>query len=234
MCTVTFVPKSNSDFILTSNRDEAPGRKTLSPEVYTINGVELLFPKDELAGGTWIGASKRKRLICLMNGGFAAHERKEKYRMSRGIIVTDLLTSENAVAEIETYNFKGIEPFTIIMVDWKNSLHLYELVWDGIKAHFSEKSLEAQIWSSSLLYTEAMKEEREKWFSRFLQENKNPSQKELLGFHKTAGKGNIETNLVMDRVFVKTKSITQIVHSGITDMRYEDLQQQKTITKQLF
>ena len=60
--------------------------------------------KDELAGGTWIGASANKRLICLLNGGFVAHEPFGEYRMSRGVVVTDLLTTENIILKIKEYN----------------------------------------------------------------------------------------------------------------------------------
>lgn len=55
MCTVTYIPQENNNFILTSNRDEAYGRKTLAPSFYTIDGVKMLFPKDAVAGGSWIG-----------------------------------------------------------------------------------------------------------------------------------------------------------------------------------
>ncbi len=230
MCTVTFVPKATTGFVLTSNRDEAPDRSTISPRQYTVNNVELLFPKDEVAGGTWIGASNQNRIICLLNGGFTAHERKDAYRMSRGIIVTDLLTSKDAVSKIETYNFNDIEPFTIIMVEWKKKLRLFELVWDGMGSHFKEMPLAPHIWSSSLLYTQEVKRKREQWFSKFLFENLNPSEAKLLDFHKTAGEGNIETDIIMDRGFVKTKSITQIIKTDTTVMRYEDLQK-KEITK---
>ena len=126
MCTVTFFPLSGSEFILTSNRDEAPGRNTISPKVYIENGVEVLFPKDEVAGGTWIGASKHNRLICLLNGGFTSHDRLEAYRMSRGIIVLDLLTTTDLYTTINDYDFDGIEPFTIILVDWYKELKLYD------------------------------------------------------------------------------------------------------------
>ncbi|MBZ0328074.1 MAG: NRDE family protein [Altibacter sp.] len=227
MCTVTFIPKGIEGFVLTSNRDEAPGRNTLAPQIYSINDVELLFPKDEVAGGTWIGASSKNRLICLMNGGFTTHNRKDTYRMSRGVIVTDLLTSEDVIADIELYDFTDIEPFTIIMVEWQKDLRLYELVWDGTTSHFSEKPLAPQIWSSSLLYSEAIKRKRESWFSDFLFEHLNPTEAELLYFHKTAGEGNIETNVIMDRGFVKTKSITQVVKKSKLSMRYEDLQTQE-------
>ena len=224
MCTVTFIPKSLDGFILTSNRDEAPARRAIEPMVYNVNGVELLFPKDEVAGGTWFGLSSKKRLICLLNGGFTAHEREDNYRMSRGSIVTDLLTSEVVLTTLDHYNFNGIEPFTIILVDWKSELVLYELVWDGSISHFSEKPLAPRIWSSSLLYSDEMKKKREAWFSEFIFNNLNPSESELLEFHKTAGEGNKETDLIMDRGFVKTKSITQLSKSKPTTFRYEDLQ----------
>ena len=224
MCTVTFIPKSLDGFILTSNRDESPLRSTIPPKLYNVNGVDMLFPKDTVAGGTWFGVSSRKRLICLLNGGFKAHEREDNYRMSRGVIVTDLLASEDALASFEAFNFQGIEPFTIILVDWKKELILFELVWDGKESHISEKPLAPHIWSSSLLYSEEMKKKRVSWFSEFIFENLNPSEAELLEFHKTAGDGNTETDLVMDRGFVKTKSITQFLKSERLILKYEDLQ----------
>ncbi len=234
MCTLTFIPTANDGFILTSNRDEAPGRNTLPPKIYKEKNTNLLYPKDELAGGTWIGLSDKKRLICLLNGGFTAHERKDAYKMSRGIIVKDLLTSDDAVSEIRNYNFKGIEPFTLILVDWSNHLRIFELVWDETKIHFTEKPLAPQIWSSSLLYTKEMKEKREKWFSTFLFENLKPTAADLLQFHKTAGEGNLDVDVIMDRGFVKTKSITQVVKNEIVAMRYEDLQEEEKVVTETF
>ena len=226
MCTVTFIPQSYSEFVLTSNRDESPNRQTIPPAIYDVDEVALLFPKDEVAGGTWFGVSKQQRLICLLNGGFNAHKRAENYRMSRGLIVTNLLASENAVAEIDAYDFMGIEPFTIIMVDWRKELQLYELVWDGSEKYLTEKPLVPHIWSSSLLYSEEMKKKREAWFSDFIFNNLHPSETDILDFHRMAGEGSSEMDLVMDRGFVKTKSITQYSKSGKSGMRYEDLQTQ--------
>jgi hypothetical protein len=222
------MPKANGSFIITSNRDEAPDRETLMPEVYTHKGTRLLFPKDTLAGGTWIGVSEHNRFISLMNGGFTAHERKAEYRMSRGIIVTDLLTADHLTETILSYNFIGIEPFTIIAVDWSVDLRIQELIWDGENTHLSEKPLAPSIWSSSLLYSEEMKRKREAWFSEFLFNHLSPSDIELLQFHKTAGEGNPETDLIMDRTFVKTKSITQVSVGDTIEMYYEDLQKEES------
>lgn len=227
MCTVTFIPKTKSNFVLTSNRDESPERSTIPPEKYKVGQVHLLFPKDELAGGTWIGVSHLKRMICLLNGGFESHKRASKYRMSRGVIVTDLLTKEDATAAINEYDFTDVEPFTIVWVDWANTLQLFELVWDGTQSYFEEKPLTPQIWSSSLLYTSEVKRKREQWFSNFLMKHTSPSEEELLNFHKLAGDGNPETDLIMNRGFVQTKSISQILKKD-SDIcfRYEDLQTQ--------
>ncbi len=228
MCTITFIPKSNTDFILTSNRDEAPGRETFPPEIYEEEGVQLLYPKDAVAGGTWIGVSDIGRMVCLMNGGFVAHERKPFYRKSRGLVVKDLLKTDNLKQEIEKYDFNEIEPFTAVLIEFESEMQLFQLVWDGTKYHFSEEPLAPKIWSSSPLYPENIKEKREKWFSEFLTVTAKPSEEELLQFHKTAGEGDSKSNLVMDRGFIKTKSITQIVKKEATiEMRYEDLQKEE-------
>lgn len=225
MCTVTFIPTSFSDFVLTSNRDEAPGRLTIPPQKYELNGTTILFPKDSVAGGTWIGVSDRQRLICLLNGGFAAHEREERYRLSRGVIVTELMQAEDFQDAVSNFDFAGIEPFTIIMVEWKDNLQLLEIVWDGVQSHIAHKPIAPQIWSSSLLYSEEMKAEREQWFSGFLFEYIRPNPEDAIRFHTTAGNDDPTTNLIMDRGFVKTKSITQIIkENGFVGMRYEDLQ----------
>lgn len=209
MCTVSVFYKGNNDFVLTSNRDEAPNRNALSPEFYTINNTQLLIPKDEQSGGSWIGASNKNRIVCLLNGGFKLHKRKLKYRQSRGVVVIDLLTAENINTTVASYNFDDIEPFTIVIADWTTDLKFYELVWDSKQKHFQQLPLETKIWSSSTLYTEDKKQARRDWFEAFKFENELSSSS-LLEFHKTAGKDNTDFGVVMDRGFVKTTSITQI------------------------
>lgn len=229
MCTISLIYNEEfpADFCLTSNRDETPGRKTLPPEVYTANGRELLFPKDALAGGTWIGVSDQKRLLCIMNGGFTTHKRKPPYRLSRGLVVLDLLAAEDFLVEIKNYNLDGIEPFTLVTCDWKNGLVFYEVVWDGSKKHLKELPLKNHIWSSSPLYSSEMKKLRERWFKK-IQKEKVLSPKNLWDFHHSAGIGDKEIDLVMDRGFVKTKSITQVIKTSEgTKMIYEDLQKGK-------
>ena len=223
MCTVTFIPTGNSQFVLTSNRDEAPNRNTLSPDFYAIDNTNMLFPKDEIAGGTWIGVSDKHRLVCVLNGGFTLHKRKPKYRMSRGVLAKDLLASNNVNTLINDYDFYDIEPFTIVIVDWTPELKLYELVWDGENKHFSELPIAPKLWSSSTLYTEDMKAQRQDWFTEYLKVEEL-SAESILEFHKMAGKENDDFGVVMDRGFVKTTSRTQVEKStSKLSMRYHDL-----------
>ncbi|WP_405609041.1 NRDE family protein [Polaribacter sp. Asnod1-A03] len=235
MCTVTYLPLGNNNFILTSNRDEAPLRKTIPPTEYLEDGVELTYPKDELAGGTWIGLSDKKRLVCLLNGGFRIHTRQSSYKMSRGVIVKKILSSDDGVDFINNFDFYNIEPFTLILVDWSNQLKTYELVWDGKIKHFNKLAQESAIWSSSTLYTEEMKALRKNWFADWVLENDEFKQEEILEFHQQENLGNREVSIKMKRDTVETVSITSVkkVESEIK-MRYLDfVNSSKTIQKKL-
>ena len=225
MCTVTLIPVKDSNFILTSNRDEAITRSTLTPDFYVVEGVRMLLPKDAHAGGTWIGISEQNRMVCLLNGGFKNHKRKEKYRQSRGIVVTDMLAAKNILTFLSTYNFKNIEPFTIVMADWQTTMLFFEIVWDGIALHKRVlDGTKVHIWSSSTLYCADMKNKREHWFSSF-QKKQLLTSESLLEFHKNAGIGDPHIDLQIDRGVLKTRSITQIVKEDEEiSMRYENLQ----------
>lgn len=228
MCTVTYLPLDNSNFLLTSNRDETPLRKTLPPEVYVENGVEVTYPKDEVAGGTWVGKSEKNRVVCLLNGGFTKHKRNLPYAMSRGIIVKNILGANDAVEYINRLGLNNIEPFTIVIVDWNQSLKTYELVWDGTTKHFTELPQEPKIWSSSTLYTEDMKTLRKKWFTDWLQENSDYTKENILAFHKNDTLGTPEVSPKMKRNLVETVSITSIQKKEeIVTMNYIDYLEDK-------
>lgn len=233
MCTVSIFPVSENDFVLTSNRDEAPNRIPISPNFYNVENTKMLFPKDKKAGGTWIGVSNKKRLICLLNGGFEFYKRKEKYRMSRGLVVTHLLAANEIIEAINTTNLEDIEPFTLVIADWKNSLKFYEMVWDGCHKHINKIPKEPRIWSSTTLYSEAMKATRKNWFDTFIKNN-SLSAKTALHFHKNTHLENTEYGIVMDRGFVKTTSITQVIKTKEqVELTFEDIQSNNKSIKTL-
>ena len=223
MCTVTFLPLSNTDFILTSNRDEQRLRETFHPKIYEEDGVEMLFPKDKVAGGTWIGASSKKRLVCVLNGGFQKHKRKGNYSKSRGLIAKELLKENSLQPYLDNLDLLGVEPFTMIVVDWNNNeLNLVEVVWDEHEKHLTTHKNEPKIWSSSTLYTDEIKELRNYWFRQWLRENEFTSEA-ILQFHHTET-GDKEQSILMKRSYVETVSITSVKKlENSVEMVYEDV-----------
>jgi len=231
MCTVTFIPLNNNDFILTSSRDVPFSREKSSfPKKYKEDKVELFFPRDGRAGGTWIGTSDKHRLICLLNGGFENHQQKEFYDKSRGIIVKDLLKSDDITESCKQIDLKNVEPFTLVIVEWNrpidktgSELGLFEFVWDGMKKHFKILPQNPKIWSSSTLYSDGMKELRMEWFYDWKM-NQAFDQKSILEFHHKAGVGNPKIDILMKRAKVGTVSITQVskIDEDIT-MDYEQI-----------
>ena len=221
MCTVTYLPINETDFILTSSRDVPFAReKALYPKKYIEDTVEITYPKDGRASGTWIGHSSKNRLICLLNGGFENHISEKLYRKSRGIIVKDLLKENDIFSALSEINLDNIEPFTLVIVDWNKKLQLIELVWDG-KKHIKKLKQENHIWSSSTLYDEEMKQLRRDWFADWKLNNKK---QDVLNFHHNAGVGDCTVDVIMKREKVGTVSITQVakVNSKVS-MDYEEI-----------
>ncbi|MCF6168882.1 NRDE family protein [Lutibacter sp.] len=223
MCTVTFLPLKNNNFILTSNRDEQRLRETLPPKKYVENGVEMVFPKDKTAGGTWIGTSSKNRLICVLNGAFKKHVKKKKYKKSRGVIAKEILKEDDFLQYVERLDLKGIEPFTMIIIDWnKGQLNLYELIWDETKKYFNKLKNEAKIWSSSTLYSNTIKEKRKQWFHKWVSENEFTSEA-ILNFHHSEN-GDKEQSVLMKRSYVETVSITSVKKErDLIEMQYADV-----------
>lgn len=224
MCTVTYLPTGKNEFILTSNRDVPYTReKANEPQVYKEEGVELNYPKDGEAGGTWIGTSSKNRLICLLNGGFYYHTSRSTYKKSRGLVVTELLKVDDIKKGIQEIELNGIEQFTLTIVDWNNELDLFEFVWDGTKKHLKKMKQEPQIWSSATLYDRDVKKLRKEWFADW-QNNNEMTQETILNFHKTAGIGDPAIDIKMDRKIGGTVSITSVLKEGeVVSMNYESI-----------
>ena len=226
MCTVSLIYTKDANFFLTSNRDEAPNREAIHPQFYTHQNVDMCFPMDKQSKGTWVGISNQNRVVCLLNGGFEIHQRKTSYRLSRGVIVKNVLAL-NSIEDLEKVNLEDIEPFTMVIADWNNALIFKELVFDGEKAHIKNLELSNHIWSSSTLYNSYQKAERQRWFSDFKNENDLTPQT-LLRFHKTAGLEHEAFGVIMNRDHVKTTSITQIIkEDDVMSVSFSDLNTNK-------
>lgn len=227
MCTLTFIPLSKNNFILTDNRDENRERKpAIAPKIYNVNHINVVYPKDLEKGGTWIAASQNNFTLCLFNGAKTPHISKKYYRKSRGLVLLDFFNFNNINQFVLNYDFRGIEPFTLIVLQHINQLKLYEISWNGKRIHLIEReSNKFYIWSSVLLYNNETINNRKDIFNKFINEKNDDSlEHDILKFH---GLNNYElsnNNMKISTENIATVSISQVVKNDFEiKMKYFDL-----------
>ena len=249
MCTVTYLPLPRAGFLLTSSRDEKTIRPTAAfPVTYTLGNQTVCFPKDPQSAGTWVAASSRLT-VCLLNGAFRAHEPRAPYRHSRGLVVLSVFDYPSPAAWFATYNFTGIEPFTLVIVQsgsdqgesylgHQHVERLWEVRWDGQTPHIRQLNPQLpQIWSSVTLYSDEIIARRQHWFGEWLRQHPNGAVtvNDIRSFHKQAGAGDNANAVQMNRGNgMQTVSLTTIQHDGThASMCYEDLLKNTTGHQQL-
>jgi hypothetical protein len=227
MCTVTFLPTGNHTFFLTSSRDERIDRKPAGFPVTRPTSIykKVLFPQDGDKGGTWI-ASSDTLTVCLLNGAFKNHASVPPYRISRGLVVLTVFDYASVEAFLKLFDLNKVEPFTMIFVQHAEKIVLTELRWDGQQKHVTVKDArQPHIWSSATLYDHKMMEERESWFSQWLQQEPLLERLAVRNFHYHGGQADQTYNIRMNRPgLVSTVSITTIeAEVTMLTMYYEDL-----------
>jgi uncharacterized protein with NRDE domain len=231
MCTVSYLPTKNG-FVLTSSRDEAVARPTLPPAEYTYKNQKLVFPKDEIAGGTWIAASHQKRIACLLNGAFEKHKRSLPYSRSRGQVLLESFDYQRITSFCESTNLENVEPFTLVLIDYNTDFELVEFRWDGTQKH--QKAIpfaQSMIWSSATLYDASAREMRSMWFQNWLQKQTENTPAHILNFHTSKHGSDEKMDVLMQREGgLQTLSVSQtVVENGKTTFLYKDW-----ITKAVF
>lgn len=205
MCILSIFSEENGNFILTHNRDESILRKT-SPTVEQREffGTKATGPVDLNSGGTWIYHTD-KYAVCVLNGAYDKHRHLPPYRMSRGLIILELLKFPSIHDFINEINLAEIEAFTMVMIDFE-TLEKHILVWDGTRKftenHTSESCI---VRSSSTLYSTVEKASHQEIFM-----NHQPiNPKSIFKLHQALAMP--ENNRFPT---VQTTSITQIIYSN--------------------
>lgn len=187
MCTLSYIPLSRNDFLVTSNRDEGTQRKRASlPQVldYPL-GNQLLTPVDGEAGGTWIGLSDDLRIAVLLNGAFTAHKHQPPYRKSRGLVTLDAFGYPTFSAFCEDYGLHGIEPFTLVMFSFYQQRSITVLRWDGNQKHVEEAdAAKPHIWMAPKLYPKDSIQKTRAEYDEFLAHASPPAAGDVLKFHE--------------------------------------------------
>jgi Transport and Golgi organisation 2 len=225
MCTVSYIPSAGG-VIITSNRDEKLVRTpALAPAAFLHTTGFITYPKDAQAGGTWFAVHENGNAAVLLNGAFEKHTSRPPYKISRGLVLLDILDNERPLNRFLQMPMDAamVEPFTLVL--WQQQL-LYECRWDGAAKHYVQKdNSRPHIWSSVTLYDAAIRQKRENWFRQWLQQCPQPQQAQAMAFHHFGGDGNSENDLVMNRDnLLSTVSITSVeLGQEKTGMLYNDL-----------
>jgi uncharacterized protein with NRDE domain len=95
MCTliVAFQQHPDAPVVVAANRDEVRARPATGPRRWP--GEAFVAPRDELAGGTWLGLTRSGLFVGVTNR-FPAEKHPE--RESRGALVVDALRAPSALA----------------------------------------------------------------------------------------------------------------------------------------
>lgn len=213
MCTLTYLPKGEKHYLLTSNRDEGYQRKVASPPTFVQRKYAQVFcPIDEQAHGTWLATGSNGLTCCVLNGAFELHKRKLPYRLSRGIMVMQLFDYPNPYAFLKEYDLDNIEPFTLVLFYQKATLEIIELKWDGQKKHIKTfDASQPHIWSAATLFDADARGNRCKWFAEWLNTNPGFERENIIQFHQTEDFDNGFNSIKMDRKpFVRTVSTTSL------------------------
>lgn len=208
MCTVTFIPDGRDGYHLTSNRDEHTGRaRALPPRRYD----DITYPKDAVAGGSWVALKRSGDAGVLLNGAFVKHRRRQIYRRSRGLVFLEIIRAEDPLDRFDRMDLEDIEPFTLILFINKA---LIECRWDGRLRYIRELDTNRpHIWSSVTLYDEITHARRERMLTEWYG-HKDISTDSIVDFHRgTTMEGD-----------VATVSITNVrIGRGKPKLRYIDM-----------
>lgn len=188
-----------------------------------MNGYEIICPKDQDAGGSWIAVKNNSHAAVLLNGAFIKHNSLPPYRKSRGLIFLDIIGAENPDVSFAETDLAGIEAFTLILFISKK---LLECRWDGKQKHTIHLNhTTSHIWSSVTLYETKIRQEREHWFNEWIDSGKEFSTENIINFHKNAGTGDSANDLLMERNGkMSTVSITSIAVTPATScLTYYDI-----------
>jgi len=210
MCTVSFVC-ANDKVIITSNRDEKIIRPSaIPPKNYILNGKNVIYPKDPKAGGTWFVVDENGTILVLLNGADEKHQVLSHYRKSRGLIVLEMIGNASPKDFWREVDLVEIEPFTLVLFQENQ---LFQLRWNGVEKTTTPLDIHKNhVWSSSTLYSKAIREQRSSWFYTFLEVNPEITEQKMLHFHRYTKEDNNEHGLVINRNDeLKTLSITQCV-----------------------
>jgi uncharacterized protein with NRDE domain len=123
MCVLAFAWRAHPRWtlVLAGNRDELHARPS-RPLARWDRPSHLLAGRDLQSGGSWLGVSERGRLAVVTN--LRGYGIPEPGRISRGALVTDVLSGEGRYADLRDAELSDFNPFNLIVADREEAYFL--------------------------------------------------------------------------------------------------------------
>jgi uncharacterized protein with NRDE domain len=129
MCTLIalFRCVPGAPLVVAANRDEYLDRPAEGLAIRETPNGRIVAPRDQKAGGTWLGLNASGALVAVTNRRTDA---PDPARRSRGLLVMDVLstpTAEEAAGRIERLPHAAYNPFNLFVADSRTA-HLFTYV----------------------------------------------------------------------------------------------------------
>ena len=126
MCTLIALHRcvEATPLVVAANRDEYFHRPAEGPALRETAHGRVIAPRDQRAGGTWLGVNEHGVLAAITN---RRCETPDPDRRSRGLIVLDALAASSAreaAKEIESLQIHAYNPFNLLVAD-RRTAHLF-------------------------------------------------------------------------------------------------------------
>ncbi len=130
MCTLLLLHRCfpEAPLVVGANRDEYLDRPAEPPTLRALGERRIVAPRDQRAGGTWLGLNDRGVFAALTNRPVASPDRTLR---SRGLLVEDALRAESAKQAAEAHlslPADAYNPFNLVVCD---GLDAFVVVYDG-------------------------------------------------------------------------------------------------------
>jgi hypothetical protein len=216
MCTLT-IHRERGRLLVTMNRDEQRSRAPeRAPDLYyhEPSGISTVSPIDSASGGTWIGASDRGVVACLLNAYQLSDNAVEAgaRKSSRGAIIPEALR-EGGLGEVLRHARlqlpRGLyHSFHLVVASPGDAVVFH---WDGVGS-FTEEPLPlgwSFLTSSSWNTAEVLQWRRER-FAEWQREGR-AFHGEVPAIHLLQPEGREQWAPLVAREKTHTRSITQVL-----------------------
>jgi hypothetical protein len=219
MCTLTLIAVERADgppgLRLVMNRDEQRDRPAAVAPCWRelSGGVRAVWPTDPAGGGTWIAATSRGLVLCLLNLNLEPRPFLPEGLLSRGLIIPSVVESAGAVGVVgalERLELRRFAPFRLVVAERGGGV--WECRWDRERLRSVEHAALPLCFVSSGLGDSRVEGRLRLFEERVAQTGFTAGEQDA--FHQHGWEGEPEISVMMSRAEARTVSVTTVEVSG--------------------